>query len=151
MKINRIQNSKYNIIFGVLNKITILFLGFVLRTVMIYTLGAEYLGLNSLFSAILNVLSLAELGFGSALVFSMYKPIVENDEKTICALMYFYKKCYRIIGSIIVVAGICMIPFLPHLIKDAKYPPDINIYAVYIINLASTGVSYFMYAYTLRN
>lgn len=147
MKINRIQNSKNNVIFGVLNKITLLFLGFVLRTIMIYTLGAEYLGLNSLFSAILNVLSLAELGFGSALVFSMYKPVAENDEKTICALMYFYRKCYRIIGSVIVVAGICMMPFLQYLIKDAEYPSDINIYVVYMINLASTGVSYFMFAY----
>lgn len=78
---SRVKNASRNIIWGILNKIVVLLLPFITRTVMIYTLGMEYVGLNSLFTSILQVLSFAELGIGSALVFSMYEPMAENDDK----------------------------------------------------------------------
>ncbi|MFR4710115.1 MAG: hypothetical protein ACLUAL_00125 [Blautia wexlerae] len=79
-------------LFGILNKVITMFLPFVVRSVIIYALSAEYLGLNSLFSSILQVLNLTELGFSSAMVYSMYKPIAENDDETICATSKFLQK-----------------------------------------------------------
>ena len=87
---SRTKNATRNIIWGMLNKFASLVFPFILRTTIIHMLGSEYLGLNSLFTSVLNVLSLAELGFGSAMVYSMYKPIVENDSKTICALLNYF-------------------------------------------------------------
>ena len=81
MQIQRTKNAARNIVWGMAEKIITLLLPFIARTVMIKTLGAEYLGLNSLFTSILSVLSLTELGFGSAIVFSMYKPIAEDDNE----------------------------------------------------------------------
>lgn len=98
MEMNRSRNATRNIIFGVILKIYQLVLPFAMRTIIMYELGVKYLGLNSLFTSILQVLNLAELGVGSAMVFSMYKPIAQEDSKTICALMRLYKVYYRAIG-----------------------------------------------------
>ena len=89
MKLERTKNATRNIIFGVALKLYQIVLPFVMRTVMIYTIGVQYLGLNSLFTSILQVLNIAELGVGSAMVFSMYEPITKDDNKTICALMNY--------------------------------------------------------------
>ena len=90
MKIERTKNATRNMTFGWMKSIFSLLIPFVTRTAMIYVLGIQYLGLKSLFHSILNVLNLAELGVGSAMVFSMYKPIAEDDTKKICALMRMY-------------------------------------------------------------
>ena len=95
MNNSRTKNATRNIFSGLVNKIIMLLFPFIIRTIMIKKLGTEFLGLNSLFSSILQVLNLAELGFGSAVVFSMYKPIAEGDKKTICALLNLYKKIYK--------------------------------------------------------
>ena len=95
MKIERTKNAARNIVFGGILKAYQILVPFLMRTVMIYFMGIQYLGLNSLFSSILQVLNLAELGIGSAMVYSMYQPIAEDDEVTICALMNLYKIYYR--------------------------------------------------------
>lgn len=146
MKLNRAKNAKRNILFGCMNKFLIIVLPFVLRTVFIYTLGIEYLGLNSLFTSILSVLSLSELGFSSAAVYHMYKPVAQGDVSTVCALLNLYKKVYRVIGAIIFVIGMILIPFLPHFIKGT-IPSDINLVYLYIIYLFNTVISYFLFAY----
>lgn len=146
MKIERVKNTKRNIIWGTTNKIVTLVCPFIIRTVLIYTLGLEYLGLSSLFTSILQVLNMAELGISSVIVFSMYKPIAENDEEKICALLMYYKKAYRIIGSIILVVGLALMPFLKYLIKGS-YPADINLYVLYLLYLFNTVISYFLFAY----
>ena len=79
---------------------------------------ATYLGINGLFSNILSMLSLAELGIGPAIVFSMYKPIADNDEIHIAKLMNFYKNAYRIVALVVAVVGLCLLPFLEFLIKE---------------------------------
>ena len=106
---SRTKNASRNIIWGVLNKIVTLGMPFITRTVMIYTMGMQYVGLGSLFTSILQVLSFAELGIGGAIVFSMYKPIAEGDNDKVCALLNFYKKIYRVIGCVILVVGLIMI------------------------------------------
>ena len=146
MKIERTKNAGRNIVFGVMLKAYQIVIPFVMRTVMIYLMGVQYLGLNSLFTSILQVLNLAELGVGSAMVYSMYKPIAIDDETRICALMRLYRTYYRVIGLVIAIIGACLTPFIPKLIKS-DVPPDINIYILYILNLAVTVLSYWLFAY----
>lgn len=146
MKSNRTQNAIRNIIWGFINKFVALLLPFINRTIMIYLMGDQYVGLGSLFNSILSVLNLAELGIGSALVYHMYKPIAEGDKDTICALMNFYRKCYRVIGICVLVCGLVLLPFLSYLIKG-ELPSDINIYILYLMYLGQTYISYNLFAY----
>lgn len=142
----RTENSKRNIAAAMLNRVMLIILPFAARSVMLITLGKSYLGLGSLFTSILMVLNLSELGFGSALVYSMYKPVADNDVKKINALLNLYRKIYRIIGVGVLVIGLCLLPFIPYIIKDG-YPSDINIYVLYVIYLINASVSYFVFAY----
>lgn len=146
MKDNRTKNATRNIISGIVYKLIHLFFPFIIRSVIIQQLGAEYLGLGSLFTSVLQVLNLAELGFSSAITYNMYKPIAEKDNKAICALLNLYRKIYRIIGLIILVVGLIILPFLPHLIKGST-PSNINIYILYLIYLAGTVSTYYLFAY----
>lgn len=146
MKLQRTRNAVRNIISGILNKIVGLFLPFVIRTIMIQEMGAEYLGLSSLFGSILQILNLTELGFGTAMVFSLYKPIAKNDNDTICEILNLYKNIYRIIGGIILGIGLILTPGIKYLISGA-YPNDVNIYILYIIYLFNTAISYLLFAY----
>lgn len=142
----RTQNSLRNIGFGMINRIVSILFPFIVRTIFIKILGEEYLGLNSLFSSILQVLNLADLGFASAIVASMYKPIAEEDIEKVSALMALYKKLYKIIGLGILAIGLVMTPFIRYLINGTP-PENINIYTLWILYLANTVVSYLFYAY----
>ncbi len=146
MKLERTKNTKRNIIAGLVNKFVTLVFPFVVRTIIIRKLGSEYLGLNSLFSSILQVLNLSELGFASAVVYSMYKPIAEDDKEAVCALLNFYKKVYRIIGLAILISGLIVMPFLPHIISGS-IPEGLNIYILYSFYLINTVSSYLFLAY----
>ena len=146
MKIERTKNASRNIVFGVILKAYQILVPFLMRTAMIYLMGVQYLGLNSLFTSVLQVLNLAELGVGSAMVYSMYKPIAEDDDTTICALMKLYRTYYRVIGLIIAVVGCALTPFIPYLIKS-DVPTGINIYILYLLNLGATVLSYWLFAY----
>ncbi len=145
-KIERTKNATRNIAWGIIEKIITILMPFICRTIFIKVLGAEYLGLNSLFSSILQVLSISELGIGTAIVFSMYKPIAEDDEDTLCALLNIYRKVYRIIGTIILVVGLAILPILPKLISGT-YPDEVNIYVLYLIYLFNTVIGYYLFAY----
>ena len=145
MSESRTYNAKRNIIFGLINRIIQLCLPFVIRTILIKNLGADYLGLDSLFVSILEVLNMAELGFSSAIIFSLYKPLAEKDNETVCALLQLYKQIYRIIGFLIIVIGLLLMPFLPRLIKGT-WPDNINIYLLYSIYLFTTAISYLVFA-----
>lgn len=146
VKIERTKNASRNIAFGIILKIYQIAVPFLMRTAMIYFMGVQYLGLNSLFTSILQVLNLTELGVGSAMVYSMYKPIAEDDEATICALIRLYKLYYRIIGLVIATAGTILTPFVPYLIKS-DFPAELNVYILYLMNLAITVLSYWLFAY----
>lgn len=122
---------------------------FVLKTAFIYTLGIQYASVSTLFSDILSVLALAELGIGSAITYSLYKPIRENNEPRIAALMHFYKQAYRLIALFVLVAGLCCIPFLSVLVKDV---PDIteDIRLIFVLYIVNTAASYlFVFKSTL--
>ncbi len=146
MKLQKSKNATRNIIYGMLLKIYQMFMPFIMRTVIIYYLGAEFLGLNSLFNSILQVLNLAELGVGSAMVFSMYKPIAENDTQKLCALLNLYKKYYRMIGMLILIVGITIVPILSKLISG-NLPAEVDLYILYFLNLLATVLTYWLFAY----
>lgn len=146
MKLERSKNAGRNILFGLILKTYQIVIPFVLRTVMIYLLGVEYAGVNSLFLSIMQVLNLTELGVSSAIVYSMYQPIAEDNQDKICALLKLYKKYYTVIGLLIAIIGLGATPFIPNLISG-DVPNDLNIYVLYIINLVVTVVSYWLYAY----
>ncbi|WP_455719568.1 lipopolysaccharide biosynthesis protein [Agathobacter sp.] len=146
MDFERTKNSKRNILWGILNRLVLLVCPFVLRTVMIYVMGTEYVGLGNLFNSIIQILSLSELGIGSALVYFMYKPISENDIEKVNRLLNFYKKSYYVIGVVILLAGIVTTPCIKFLI-NGDYPTDINIYGLYLIYIANTCAGYFFWGY----
>ena len=151
MKIERTKNATRNMVFGGIQKVYSLAIPFLMRTLMIYFMGVEYLGLNSLFASILQVLNLAELGVGSAMVYSMYKPIAEDDTNKICALMKLYRTYYRIIGGVIAVVGIVLLFFIPNLIEAESLKNlkelGLNVYILYVLNLGATVLTYWLFAY----
>lgn len=146
MRASRTERAKRNIAGGLIYQIVLFAFMFITRTVIVYTLGSLYLGLNSLYASILQVLGLAELGFGYAVTFSMYEPIAKGDTETVCALLKLYRRIYRIIGVVVSVAGLAVTPFLQLLIKG-EVPPDVSIYVLYLVNLANIALGYFMFGY----
>jgi O-antigen/teichoic acid export membrane protein len=125
-----------------LTQFTTFALAFVSRTIFIKTLGAEYLGLNGLFSNVLSALSLAEMGMGTAISYALYKPIAENDTEQIKSILAFYRRCYFLVGVCIIAIGCSILPFLPYLIKGEVTIP-VNIYSVYLCFLINSAISYF--------
>ena len=146
MKVSRTKHAKAGIITGMISKLVHMGMPFITRTALLYILGTEYLGLNGLFSSLLSFLSLAELGVSNALVYSMYKPIAEEDEETVCALLNLYRRLYRMVGMVILVAGLVCVPFLRHFI-NGDVPADVTLYVLYGIYLGNTVSSYFLFAY----
>lgn len=146
MHFNRTQNAARNIFFGLALKLYQIIVPFIMRTIMIYYMGMQYTGLNSLFTSVLQVLNLAELGVGSAMVYSMYQPIIDNDREKLKSLMRLYRTYYRIIGLIIAIAGGILTPFIPDLIHGT-IPRGMNVYILYLLNLSATVFSYWLFAY----
>lgn len=133
-----------NIIISIMFRVIILIVGLVSRRYMVNYLGNEITGIYSLFVSILGFLAVAELGIGTAITFSMYKPIVDEDKDKVSALYYLYRKIYLIIFLIITIVGILLTPIIPMLAKEATIGNEI--YITYIIFLISTSITY-LYAY----
>ena len=142
----RLKNSIRNTVSGITCRIITIFFPFIVRTMIIKKIGMDYAGLNGLFSSILMMLSISELGFGSALVYSMYKPVAESDTDKVCALLNLYKKVYRIVGCVILALGLAIMPFIKSII-NGEVPADINIYVLYLVFLLNTVIGYFMFSY----
>lgn len=117
-------------------------LGFLSRTAFIWVLGKELLGINSLFTEILAMLSFAELGIGNAFVYSLYKPLAERDNVKLGTLMRLYAKAYKGIGLLIGVLGLCLLPFLKMLVGDVAVD-DSLLYTIFLMYVFNTAVSYF--------
>ena len=132
----RTKNSIKNIAVAVtLNLITII-MGFVSQKIFISSLGTEYLGVNGLFTNIISMLGIVELGLGSAIIYNLYAPIASNDKNQIKSLMHFYKISYRIIALVIAIIGLLMIPFLDVIVKDAQISENlIFIFLLFLIDI----------------
>ena len=146
MVASRTKNTKRNLIFSHLYTFITLLFQFISRSLIVYALGSHYLGLSSLFTSILHVLSMSELGFSAAIIFNMYRPLAVGDTQAVCALLNFYRCIYRKVATVIGIAGIVISLFLPRLIHGS-YPTDINIYVLYYLYLANTISSYIFFAY----
>ena len=138
----RTNNSIKNTIGGMTANILIIIIGIVAQAVFIKILGAEYLGINGLFTNIISMLGIVELGIGSAIIYNLYKPIAENNISLIKSLMNFYKKSYRIIGLIVFILGICIMPFLDSFV--GKMTINVNVQLVYILFIVDIVCSYFL-------
>lgn len=143
---SRAKNSSRNVLWGISEKLVSIIFPFIIRSLMIYFMGVEYVGLGGFFISIIQVLSLAELGIGSAFVFSMYKPFSESNFEKIGALLYIYKRLYIKIGCVIVFVGLCILPFLKIFISGSV-EADVNIYILYLMFLLNNAISYFMFSY----
>jgi len=138
---NTIKNTKY----AVLGQILVMFAIFFNRMIFVKTLDIKYLGLNGLFTNIVSVLSFAELGIGSAIIFSLYKPLAEKNNEKVKTLMRIYKKAYIYIGIFITLSGFIILPFIGFFIKGSL--TDIkNINLIFILFILSSTISYF-YSY----
>ena len=149
---SRIQHAVKNIAFGYIGNITSTVLGFVLRTVFIMKLDATLLGINALYTGVLTILSLAELGIGTALNFSLYAPVARKDYEKIKSYMLFYKKTYRAIAGIVAIIGLILVPFLKYFIKNPGSYGNTELTVYYLIFLFNTVSTYFVsYKYSLVN
>lgn len=139
---SRTEYSLINMFTGMAGYVINTVVGFVCRIIFVHTLSTDYLGVNGLFSNILSVLSLAELGISSAIIYALYKPIADKDERKIASIMQFYRKAYMAIGAFVAIVGLVVIPFLNVIIQE---PPKIkeSIYLLYLLHLATTVISYF--------
>lgn len=144
MKSERKKSSFKNMITAVSSNVLTIIVGLVAQAVFIKILGSEYLGLNGLFSNVISMLGIVELGMGSAIIYNMYKPIAEENHEKIKSLMQFYKKSYRIITLIISIIGIMIIPFIKYIVDIESVTVGINVYLVYILFLLETICSYIL-------
>ena len=146
MKLERTKNAFYNTMWGAIYRVVALAGPFAIKTIIIKRLGMEYSGLNTLFNSILTVLNLANLGFSSSLVYTMYEAVAREDNATLCAMIHFFRKVYRIIGLVILGMGILVMPFLPMLV-GSECPQDVNLYVMFAIYLSATVMDYLLFGY----
>ncbi len=139
---SRTEYSLLNMLTGVVGYSINTVVGFICRIIFVRVLGKDYLGVSGLFTNILSVLSLAELGMASAIVYALYKPIAENNEKKIASIMQYYRKAYTAIGCSVAALGLATMPFLDMIITDAPKIEE-NLYLLYLLYLAGTVASYF--------
>lgn len=143
----RTENSVKNSVAAVVSNVSVMALGFLIQTVFIKTLGEEYLGLNGLFNNIVSMLAIVELGIGPAIVSNLYKPLVENDKEQIKSLMGYYRKCYNIIGFLVLAAGAVIMPFLKLFVKtEIVFQNFGGMYLIFSLFILDAAFSYF-YAY----
>lgn len=133
------KNTTINILFKLISMLA----SFVIKTAMIKSMGIQYTGVSSLFTDILTLLSLAELGIGTAITYSLYKPLAEKNYKEIAKYMNFYRRAYSVIGISVFIVGLLVIPFMPFLVTNV---PDVkeSITTLYLLYLINTSLSYFL-------
>lgn len=143
---NRTKNTIRNIQFGIINRIVLLLLQFVIRTILIHIMGTEYAGLSSLFTSVIQVLNVTELGLSSALLFSMYEPVAQNNVTEICEQICIIKYVNRVIGVLFLFLGLLILPFINYFVKG-DCPDGLNLYILFLIYLSNSVIGYFMYGY----
>lgn len=138
----RSTNSIRNIAVNIGGQLLANVLRFVCETVFIQMLGKAYLGVSGAFGNLLTLFSLAEMGFGTAIIFGMYKPLAEDDRPKLGALMGLYRRVYHIVGCVVAAAGLALVPFYRLFLKDAPDIPDLTL--IYLLYLANSVITYFL-------
>lgn len=142
---SRTSNSLRNAGGSMLNQLVTALLRFACRTAFIHTLGQEFLGISGLYTNVITILSITELGFSTVITHSLYEPLAKEDWDSVRSLMALYKKVYRLVGLAVLVLGLALMPFLPRLMTGVT--DKVNIYHYYLLYLAQTVVSYLFFAY----
>lgn len=143
----RTENSVKNSIAAVISNILVMLLGFVIQTIFVKVLGEEYLGINGLFANIISMLAIVELGIGPAIVSNLYKPLAQNDREQVRTIMAYYRKCYNIIGFLVLGIGVLIMPFLRFFVKTSiEFTNFGGIYLIFFLFVLDAGFSYF-YSY----
>ena len=143
----RTENSVKNSIAALVSNAFIMFLGFAIQTIFVKTLGEEYLGINGLFNNIISMLAIVELGIGPAIVSNLYKPLAENNYAQIKSLLGYYRKCYNLIGILVIGVGLLIMPFIKFFVKtEITFKNFGGIYFIYILFILDASFSYF-YSY----
>lgn len=137
----RIKHTIINISAGLGSQLLITALSFISRTVFIQQLGIEYLGISGLFTSILAMLSLAEAGIGSSIIYHLYKPVAEQDEPRMIALMRLYRHAYMVIALIVVILGLAILPFIDLFVRDTDVE---HITLIYLLFLGNTVAPYLL-------
>lgn len=145
----RTKNSVLNVIVGIFSLLITTIIGFVLSKIFITNMGIEKNGLNSLFINVMSILSISELGIAGAINYNLYKPILNEDYKKVSVIMTFYKKCYRVIGSLILAMSIVMAFFINNFIKGSTLSENYIIIAFLIFSLNTITTYFFAYARNL--
>lgn len=139
---SRTEYSAMNTTVAIGSRMVAILMGFATRVVFTHTLSEAYVGINGLFTDILNVLSLSELGVGTAITFSLYGPIARGDEEKQKSLMKLYQTIYRVVALIVLAAGLGIIPFMDLLIKNQ---PDVeHLTIIYLMYLGNSVISYLL-------
>lgn len=139
----RTYNSIKNMIYSIISNALTIIIGFLVQKVFLSILGTEYLGLNSLYTNIVSMLAIADLGIGSAIIYNLYEPVAKNNKEKIKSLMRFYRNTYRIISLIIFVIGLILIPFLGIIIGKTTIP-NFELIILFILFLLDTVASYLL-------
>ena len=138
---SRIQNTTRNMTFATLSQVVTIILNLISRAVFVRVLSAEYMGISGLFSNVLGLLSLAELGIGTAITYSLYAPIKKDDREKIKSYMRLYKLTYWTIGAFIFLVGLALTPFIDSFIKERPNIPNLEI--IFILFVFQTSSTYF--------
>lgn len=139
---SRVNNAKLNIFIGIFVQVIATILSFVSRKLFVLFLDVEYLGVNGLYTNILSVLSLAELGLGSVVMYSLYKPVAEDNRPLIRSLLQYFRKLYSVIAIVVMAIGVLLIPFLKFIVTSDLPENDLIVY--YLLFLVNSVVSYFV-------
>lgn len=144
---SRIQNVSNNFIWTTINSIVSTVFPFIVRSLLIRRIGIEYSGVSSLFTSVFQVLSVAELGIGNAVVFYLYRSVGQRDIQQTRYLLRMLRRIYRVIGMIITATGVILLPFIPYLVKGKEYPEGLNLYVVFAIYIINTAFAYLTVGY----
>lgn len=139
----RTYNSIKNMIFSVISNAITIIVGFVVQKIFLDTLGTEYLGINSLYSNIISMLAIADLGIGTAIIYNLYEPVAHHKKEKIKSLMSFYKKTYYIISLVIFIIGLLIIPFLGFIVGKTTVP-NLELIILFFLFLLDTVASYLL-------
>lgn len=135
------KKSVINISVSIAFNVISMLMAIVVKRFLIDACGNDVNGLNELYKSLIGILSIAELGVGSAISFCMYKPIVDGDDNKVSALYHLFRKMHLLVGAVIFIAGVAMSPFIKYFAKDYE-SVDVNFYLTFGLILISTVITY---------
>lgn len=139
---HRTKRSLFNVVVTLVTNIIILVTAFIVQRVFVSRLGSDYNGINGLFTSVISMMSLTDLGIGSAIIYHLYRPVAEDDQDTICSLLTFYRNSYIIISVVVLLIGVILLFFMPQLVGDIQIRD--NLYLIFGLFMADCLCSYFL-------